>query len=345
MSLTFLQKMARIDLPGALLFMTSITSLMFALNGGGVEYAWSEPQSWTPILGFVIGMGLFIVYQIRLGDESVSPTQKKKKKYQVLLTDPRASIPFRIICQRTVLCCCLYSLLVHTGFSATIYFLPFYFQTSRGTSAEESGRSLVAFLASTSIMEIGTGALLLVIGYFTPFMLLGAVLFCVGSALLTTLHVNSPLSVWLPYQVLAGIGFGSGPQMTAVGVHSSLASHDLPIGNAIWLVHNFMGLALGVSIAQNVFSSVLRRELSGLDTEVDVQGIMDAGITKLNSAVPKVLLSKVTEAYNQAITSVFFIPVATCGLAFLVALGIEWRSVRGDKPSRWITYRRGREKK
>lgn len=71
--------MARIDLPGALLFMTSITSLMFALNGGGVEYAWSEPQSWTPILGFVISMGLFIVYQIRLGDESVSPTQKRKE--------------------------------------------------------------------------------------------------------------------------------------------------------------------------------------------------------------------------------------------------------------------------
>lgn len=184
-------------------------------------------------------------------------------------------------------------------------------------------------------MELGTGALLLLVGYFTPFMLLGAVLFCVGSALLTTLHVDSPLSVWLPYQVLAGIGFGSGPQMTAIGVHSSLAPQDLPVGNAIWLVHNFMGLALGVSVAQNVFSSVLRRELAGLHTEVPVQGIIDAGVTKINSAVPKALLPAVTEAYNRSVTSVFFIPVATCGLAFLVAVGVEWRSVRRPKPSRW----------
>lgn len=85
LSLTFLQKLARIDLPGALLFMASMTSLIFALNTGGIEHAWSEPQSWGPVLGFVVGMGLFIVYQIHLGDESVyepppKHTHKREKR-------------------------------------------------------------------------------------------------------------------------------------------------------------------------------------------------------------------------------------------------------------------------
>jgi hypothetical protein len=211
------------------------------------------------------------------------------------------------------------------------YYLPFYFQSAKGVTARQSGLNLIAFLASITALELSTALGLLLLGYYIPFMLLGATMFCVGSGLLSTLQVDSPTRAWVGYQALAGAGFGSTLQMAAIGLHSSLKTDDLPVGNAVLLVSNFMGGAIGVSIAQNIFVNVLKEQLSRLGTQVDVQAVINAGATAIASAVPAGLLPVVVKAYSDAVTKVFLMPTATAGLAFFVTFGVRWHSVKKSK--------------
>ena len=56
--------------------------------------------------------------------------------------------------------------------------------------------------------SIGGGFFLPMIGYFTPFMIVGAAILAVGTGLLSTLRVDTSIGQWLGYQVITGIGAG-----------------------------------------------------------------------------------------------------------------------------------------
>jgi hypothetical protein len=62
--------------------------------------------------------------------------------------------------------------------------------------------------AHTALFIIISGGMLTVLGHFAPFLILGAVITCIGGGLLYTLDVGSPATHWIGYQVLAGIGLG-----------------------------------------------------------------------------------------------------------------------------------------
>jgi hypothetical protein len=50
------------------------------------------------------------------------------------------------------------------------------------------------------------------------------------------------------------------------------------------------------------------------------------------------LRSVVQEAYNIAVSRTFLLAVATGGLAFLCALGIEWKNIKGPvKKDRFVS--------
>lgn len=91
-----------------------------------------------------------------------------------------------------------------------IFYLPFYFQAIKGTTAEESGIRTIAYLVSITLSSIVIGGSITVVGWYAPFMWFGSAIFAVGAGLLYTLKVNSPAGQWIGYQVLAGLGAGAG---------------------------------------------------------------------------------------------------------------------------------------
>ncbi|TAQ83111.1 hypothetical protein B7494_g8565 [Chlorociboria aeruginascens] len=262
---------------------------------------------------------------------SLSLKQKLAKMdiiaWEIRLGDA-ATIPPRIISNRTVLSCCIYTFLISTGFSTLTYYLPFYFQVAKGVSAESSGLRLIAFLASVTVLELSTGASLLLVGYSVPFMWLGAILFCTGSGLLTTLQVGSPSQEWIGYQVLTGAGFGSSLQMAAVGMQSALEVDDLPTGNSVLLFSNFLGGSIGVSIAQSIFVNSLKRQLSQNIPQVNSSYIINAGATALHEVVPSDIFPAVVKAYAYAVTRSFFLPTAASAVALFVTFGIKWHNFK-----------------
>ncbi|KAF3914405.1 hypothetical protein ABW21_db0206378 [Orbilia brochopaga] len=312
--LTVRERIARIDILGAFFLISAIICLLLALQWGGFTYKWSDSRVWGCILGFGLIISIFIYIQFREGDN--------------------ATIPPRIFLRnRTVLAACTFNSFLSMGIYSHIFYLPFYFQAVRGTTAVQSGIRCIPYLISVTVASIIVGGSVTVLGYYTPFMWVSAVVFTVGSGLLHTLAVNSSSGTWIGYQILAGFGAGMGIQIPFVAVQVVLSAKDMPVGNALAIFFNSLGGAISISITQNIFTNTLLKELPKYAPNVNAQYVVDIGATAVRSAIDAVDLPGVIYAYNRAIVTAFILAIAVGGFAFFCSLGMEMKSVKGKKLS------------
>ncbi|CAN9447558.1 unnamed protein product [Alternaria alternata] len=212
-----------------------------------------------------------------------------------------------------------------------IFYLPFYFQAIKGTTAEESGIRTIAYLVSITCSSIVIGGLITVVGWYAPFMWFGSAIFAIGAGMLYTLKVSSPPGQWIGYQILAGIGAGAGVQIPFVAVQVVTNEKDMPTANACVMFFNSLGGALSISIAQNIFVNTLGKEVPKYAPGFDARIVANAGATNLRGVVPPEILPGVLHGYNNAIVTAFILAIATSSIAFFVSLGMEQKSVKGKK--------------
>lgn len=255
---------------------------------------------------------MFVVIQIRRGD--------------------LATLPPRIIAkQRTVLACALFSSFLAMALYTHLYYLPFYFQAVKGTSAEGSGIRTISYLVSMTITSIAVGGLITAFGVYVPFTWVGAAIFTIGSGLICTLKVDTSTGAWIGYQILTGIGVGMSVQVPFIAVQVVLNKKDMPTGNASTIFFNSLGGAISISTAQNIFSNTLIKEIPKHAPGVRPEIIVQAGATHIRDVVTPAQLPGVLEAYNIAVTNAYILAIACAGIAFLCSLLYEWRSVKGKK--------------
>lgn len=186
---TITQRLRELDYIGPMFFIPANICILLALQWGGSLYAWSSPLILSLLGGFGGTIAIWIYSQLRLGE--------------------RATIPIRILNQRTVLFSSLYGFFATAAFMIPIFYIPLYFQAIKSTSATASAIDTLPFIASVTLTSIGAGFFIAMVGYFTPVMIVGAAILAVGTGSLSTLRVDSSLGQWLGYQVIAGIGAGS----------------------------------------------------------------------------------------------------------------------------------------
>lgn len=87
--MSFKERMKQVDLIGAVFLICAIVCLLLALQWGGQVYPWSNSKVWGNLLGFGLLLAVFIAIQLWQKD--------------------RATIPLRVIKQRTVLVSCIFT--------------------------------------------------------------------------------------------------------------------------------------------------------------------------------------------------------------------------------------------
>ncbi|EHL00820.1 putative Vacuolar basic amino acid transporter 5 [Glarea lozoyensis 74030] len=193
------------------------------------------------------------------------------------------------------------------GVLAMAYYVPIYFQAVRSLSAQDSGLRTLIFGVTIAIATLAAGYLVTRLGYYVPFMIIGAAIFALGSGLLTSLKLDSGPEKWLSYQVVAGIGYGIPSLMPFYALQAVLSDEDVPTANALIMFSQCLGGSLGLSIAQNIFSSELVKGLRGIEG-VNVQMVVDAGASDVVRVVEGLgveVVQKVLEAYNGGLTKAF----------------------------------------
>jgi len=185
---TFLQKLNQLDWIGPLFFIPATVFLILALQLGGANFAWNSALIISLFCGFAILLPIWIYTQYRLGE--------------------KATIPLRIMFQRTVCFSSIFSFCSGGAFTILAFYLPLYFQAIKDSNPAQSGVEILGLILTSTIASFLAGVLVQVMGYYTPVMIFGMAEFTVAAGLITMLGVDTPNSRIIGFEVLAGIGMG-----------------------------------------------------------------------------------------------------------------------------------------
>ena len=104
---------------------------------------------------------------------------------------------------------------------------------------------------------------------------------------------------------------------------------QIPVATALVLFFSQLGGGIVVAIAQSVIVNHLFAAMQTIDPQITVPDIVAAGATGLKDLVSSDQLPVVLVAYAKSIDLGAFLVCTVMGaFAFLLAFGVEWRSVK-----------------
>ncbi|KFG87985.1 putative efflux pump antibiotic resistance protein [Metarhizium anisopliae] len=307
--MTWRQRIWKMDPIGTIAFLPAVVCLLLALHWGGSEYPWDSARITSLLMLAAVLILLFLYVQWRMQDN--------------------ATVPPRIFKKRTVWASSLFEFFIGACFLLAMYFLPIWFQAVKGASPVKSGVMNIPMLLSVVIFTVTSGAIVSSWGYYTPFIIGGAVLMPIGYGLMSTLTVDSSAAAWIGFQVVAGAGVGVGMQQPLIAVQVVLDMADVPTGTAIIIFMQSLGGALFVSAGQTVFTNRLENFVHEFAPRVDPKAVLAAGATGIRTAFPEEFLGAIVKAFNSALTNCFWVSTATASAAITGAVFVEWKSVKG----------------
>lgn len=162
-SLTFKQKVTRLDLLGEFFLVPSVICLLLALHWGGSTYSWSDGQIIALLIVFGILFLAFILVQC--------------------LMQSIATLPLSVISNRSIIAGVLFNFCFSSAMLALVYWIPTWFQAIKGTSAVESGINTIPLVLSLVVASILAGQAVGRTGYYTPFAMASAIIMPIGAGL------------------------------------------------------------------------------------------------------------------------------------------------------------------
>lgn len=209
-----------------------------------------------------------------------------------------------------------------------------------------------------------SGALITGLGWYNPWLYFGSILTIIASAVFTTWDIHESNSMIIGIQILIG---ASAPlliqtvscnvllQTTAtlrvvyicntfrtfetyltvlqplIGLMAILPEIDLPIASALGVFFQFLGGAIFLAIAENIFISELRGAIPRYAPQIDANKVVEAGAVGLMSVVTVEDLPGVILAYNDGIMAIFYLGIAGGAMALIFSFFMEWKSVKGKQ--------------
>ena len=302
------QKLAELDLLGNLFFLPALTTLFIALGWAGTRYAWDSAIVIGLLCCFVVLLGAFAYLQYRRGN--------------------RATLPPRILKQRSVLAGFAFSVCCSSSLKVLEYYMPTYFQVVQDFSPAKSGYITLPIVIGFIIGMQLCGTCTTLFGYYNPFMVSASVLLPIASGLITTWKVDTGFAKLIVYPGLLGFASGVGWQGPQFAVQTSLPTADAPIGLSIYVFSNSFGPALFVSVASTIFTNQLSKNLLYLAPGLDAESIENMGLGDLKAQLGTDKIAEALQGFVKSLVQTWYLAVALCCASIVGTALMEWRSVK-----------------
>ncbi|ROW15687.1 hypothetical protein VPNG_02154 [Cytospora leucostoma] len=309
--LPFGQKIVELDLIGNAIFVPSLTSLFLALSWAGTKYPWKSGTVIGLFVTFAVLFPLFIYDQHRRGD--------------------RATLPPRILTNRSVLAGFVFSACTNSTISVFEYYLPTYFQSIRSYTAAQSGYMMIPLVVGFLISMVAQGAGVSAVGYYVPFMLGTSITMPIFAGLITTFTTSTSTGKMVGYTLAMGFAAGIGFQAPQSAVQTVLPAKDASMGLAIIIFAQNFGPAVFIAISQTIFLNRLSGSLEALIPGLTPDVVNNMGLTELKSLVGDQNLEKALGIFDKSLTQTWYLAVALACTTMVGSLGMEWRSVKDKK--------------
>lgn len=181
------EKLLHLDPVGIALVMGAITTFVLALESGGVKHPWNSSQVIGLLVGFVLMVAAFAVWEF-------------------VLQGDHAMLPRRLFKRRSLWAGSLFQFLFVGCYFLILFYLPIYFQSINGHSAVQSGVDTLPLVLTACVFIIVGGITVQKTRLATPYMAVGAAVTTVATGLFYTLDIGTPSARWIGFQILAAAG-------------------------------------------------------------------------------------------------------------------------------------------
>jgi EmrB/QacA subfamily drug resistance transporter len=251
----------RIDWSGAVLSGAATLCLLLGLSWGSVGpayggYNWNSQQ----VIGVLIASAiLYVAFFIneRFVQEPILPLSFMRN---------------RVFAADAVL-----ALLLGMAFLSVVYYLPTFIQGVLGLAATNSGIIVTPMTLTLVFASVVGGRLVARFGRYQWLVILGCVIFAVGSFLLTRLDANTPVSQVIEAMLVLGLGLGCVMPMLTLSIQNAVPRTQLGIATSsvtyLRSLGSVFGLAVVGTVINNEFTSQLNSRFPSPPTGMPAQAI------------------------------------------------------------------------
>ncbi|KAK0635857.1 major facilitator superfamily transporter [Bombardia bombarda] len=315
-SVTRRQRLENFDFLGTLLMTGFSISLVMAINFGGVLYAWGSGET---IALFVVGGVVAIVFGVQqyyawftTVKDRIFPTDMLRHKEAVLLG--------------------LSTIHSNTAAFVPIFYIPVYFQFTRGDSALEAAVRLLPLILVFSVANLSQGFLMVKFGYYWPWFFMGGALSLVGNVMLYEIDATTSTGYIYGAEVILAIGLGFCNQ-TAYGVIHGVIPPEFASQGIPWvMLAQYTGVTLALSIAGAVF---VNGALDGLRdvlptfAEAELNDILSGTSSAALRQVPSELRGQVIDVIVQNLRKTSIPAFFGSAVVTLISLCLNKRKLLG----------------
>ncbi|KUJ11454.1 putative gliotoxin efflux pump [Mollisia scopiformis] len=308
---SFKEKVLQMDFPGVALSIGAMLCYMFALQWGGTTKPWVSADVVGTLVGFVVLALAFIIREYYQGD--------------------RAFLPRSVLKNRMIVLVALYCFFLAGVFYIFLFLLPVYFQAVKGTDVIESGIRQVPLILSITLLQIIVGTVISVTSHFNIFIILSRILSTVASGLWISVSADAGHSVWIGYQVLAGIGIGAGLTVPIIVTQAIMDPQDIALATAVVIFGQSTGGTIILPAATSIFQNILLKTLSRTAPSIPAAQIVAVGATNLQSKFTAAQLPGIRAAYIKGLHDAFILSAALSAMSLILACCFPWRNLRKKK--------------
>ncbi|KAG8861715.1 hypothetical protein FRB96_002673 [Tulasnella sp. 330] len=306
----FHTKMRMIDWGGNFLVVGATSSTIIALTWGGVRYPWDSPQVIVPLVLGILGLGVFIAYEVKVPAEPLVPGK---------LLRNRTSVGGYLagFCHGTITSC-------------VIFYLPVYFQAVKLQSPIRSGVTTLGVASLNAPGALMLGASITRFKRYRPQNAISWMVFMVGLGLLSLLRADSAKSSYIGYQILVGMGMGAIYIAPTFPVLAAVPTTDSAQALALFMFIRNFSFTWGVTIGSTLLQNGLKKRLPDVViANLSVLGGPNVGneiayaIIPHIPALPTELQEQVKSAFTDSLRILWLVLLGIASLGLLSVLVIK----------------------
>ncbi|KJZ77792.1 hypothetical protein HIM_02969 [Hirsutella minnesotensis 3608] len=309
-------RLRMMDYLGAVLSSATFLCIMMAMNFGGILWKWGDGRSIALFILSAALLAAFCAQQMLTFGTSLE----------------HRMFPMHFFKNGTLVVLFLTMMFAAFGCFISIYYLPLYFQFTRGATALQTSVHMLPFILFLSASVLINGQFMGKTGYYYPWYLFGTALQTIGAALMYTVDESTTNAKVYGYTILLGVGVGCYCQAGFPVAQMKVTAKDIPYSVGFMTVSQMLGIAIGTGMSGAIFVNSANQGLERLFPAASSQEISSAlagvGSGLIHSAGPAAAAAAI-HAIARAIQYAFLPALAAGALSFIFSLTMKREKVFG----------------
>jgi hypothetical protein len=261
-----------------------------------------------------------------------------QQSFSILTTPERRLFPVHFTRSRTLMLLYFTTAASATAMSVDIYYVPLFFQFTKGDSALEAAVRLLPFIVLFVFFVMFAGGLLPVVGRYAPWYFPASVLMIIGAALMYRVKSTTSTAAIYGYEVLIAVGVGLIFQTGYSVAAAKVDPKDVPASIGFINVAQIGSVAISLSISGSIFQNL---GYSYLHNALASYGFPEASLRSALAGTQSVVLNHegavvralAIDAIVATIGKLYALVMAAGALTFVSACFMRWEKLELESVS------------